>query len=162
MAQSKLEAIYNAYSDAMYYRAYAVLKNRQDAEDAVHTAFVKLSEHMAKLSEPLSRRTRSFALIVAENAAIDIYRKKRKCREVELEEEWVETAAYEYEGSNEVAAQILKLPVKLRNVLLLKYVHGYHYAEIGEIMGITGEDAKKTGQRAKAKLEELCREEGIL
>ena len=71
-------------------------------------------------------------------------------------------AFQEYEGSNEVAAQILKLPVKLRNVLLLKYVHGYHYAEIGEIMGITGEDAKKTGQRAKAKLEELCREEGIL
>lgn len=124
MAQSNLEAIYNAYSDAMYYRAYAVLKNRQDAEDAVHTAFVKLSEHMDKLAEPVSRRTRSFALIVA--------------------------------------AQILKLPVKLRNVLLLKYVHGYHYVEIGEIMGITGEDAKKTGQRAKAKLEELCREEGIL
>ena len=40
----KFETLYQAYSDYMYRVALAILRNVQDAEDAVHYAFVKIAE----------------------------------------------------------------------------------------------------------------------
>ncbi|MCR5256254.1 MAG: RNA polymerase sigma factor [Acetatifactor sp.] len=161
--RSKLEMIYNAYSDAMYYRAYGILHNSHDAEDVVQGAFVKILENIDKLEQPISNRTRSFALIVTENKAIDLYRKKKKYNEVELEDDLVEeNQSFSYEGDNLITEQILKLKPKYRNVLILKYVHGYNYAEIAQITDTTEESAKKTGQRAREKLEQMCKELGII
>ena len=161
--RSKLEMIYNAYSDAMYYRAYGILHNIHDAEDVVQGAFVKILENIDKLDQPISNRTRSFVLIVAENKAIDLYRKKKKYSEVELEDDIPEVhQSISYDGENLITEQILKLHPKYRNVLILKYVHGYNYAEIAQITDSTEEAAKKTGQRAKEKLEKMCKEQGII
>ncbi|MCR5754797.1 MAG: RNA polymerase sigma factor [Acetatifactor sp.] len=161
--KSKLEMIYNAYSDAMYYRAYGILHNVHDAEDVVQGAFVKILENIDKLEQPISNRTRSFVLIIAENRAIDLYRRKKKYGEVELEEDIQEgSLSFPYEGEDLITEQILKLQPKDRNVLILKYVHGYNYAEIAQITDTTEEAAKKAGQRAKEKLEKMCKELGML
>lgn len=161
--RSKLEMIYNTYSDAMYYRAYGILRNSQDAEDVVQGAFVSILENIDKLDSPISTKTRSFVLIVAENKAIDLYRKKKKYNEVELKDDFQMTDnCVSYDGENLITEQILKLQPNYRNILILKYVHGYHYAEIAQIIDTTEEAAKKTGQRAKAKLEKICKELGII
>lgn len=161
--RSKLEAVYSAYSDVMYYRAYDILKSRQDAEDAVHTAFVKLLNNIDRLPEGINSKTRSYVVIVAENSAIDLYRKRKRENATPLDNELPDpSGGYKYSDQNEITKQIFKLPPKSRNVLLLKYVHGYTYAEIAKILGTNEDAAKKTGQRAKEKLEELCRKEGLL
>ena len=161
--RSKLEMIYNAYSDAMYYRAYAILHNSYDAEDVVQGAFVKILENIDKLDFPISNKTRSFVLIVAENKAIDLYRKKKKCGEVAFEDYMHDDeTSSPYNGDNLITEQILKLQPNYRNILILKYVHGYNYAEIARITDTTEEAAKKIGQRAKAKLEKMCEELGII
>lgn len=163
IVRSKLEAVYNAYSDAMYYRAYAILQNAQDAEDAVHAAFVKLLKNIDRLPEGIGSRTRSYVIIAAENSAIDLYRKQKREKETPLDDELPDpSGGYEYSGQNEITRQIFKLPPKFRNVLLLKYIHGFTYAEIAKMLGTNENAAKKTGQRAKEKLEELCRKEGLL
>lgn len=160
---SKLEMIYNAYSDAMYYRAYAILHNKCDAEDAVHGAFIKILDNMDKLNEPTNPKTRSFVLIVVENTAIDIYRKRKRLGEIALED-FVQDFAeqYSYHRGNMIMEQILKMQPKYRNVLMLKYIYGYNYAEIGQIMDIKEDTAKKIGQRAKASLQKMCEELGML
>ncbi len=58
--------------------------------------------------------------------------------------------------------QIMRLSPKYRNILILKYVHGFDYAEIAEFLNITEVNARKIGQRAKSKLEKYCRERGLL
>ena len=122
-----------------------------------------IKENIDKLEQPISNLTRSFALIVTENKAIDLYRKKKKYNEVELEDDLVEeNQSFSYEGDNLITEQILKLKPKYRNVLILKYVHGYNYAEIAQITDTTEESAKKTGQRAREKLEQMCKELGII
>ena len=41
--QSKFEKVYLTYKGLMYHTAYKVLNNEEDAEDAVHNAFVKIA-----------------------------------------------------------------------------------------------------------------------
>ena len=68
----------------------------------------------------------------------------------------------EYEGPNEAAQCMAKLPARYREVLILKYVHGYSFKETARLMDTSEVNAKKLALRAKGKLEALCREEGIL
>lgn len=57
---------------------------------------------------------------------------------------------------------ILQLPARYREVILLKYFHGFNCKEIAHHLGITLSNANKLDQRAKKKLTEICRKEGLL
>ena len=164
---SKLEIIYKEYSGLMYSKAFSILKNQSDAEDAVSDAFLRLLKNRNKIEDPYSNKTKSFAMIITENCAIDIYRKRKRLNEVELDEEIQEKVSqdigiYDYSGENRVTEQIMRLSPKYRNILILKYVHGFDYSEIAEFLNVTETNARKIGQRAKDKLEKYCRERGLL
>lgn len=47
--KSLFEQIYLEYRGLMFHVAYEILHNEQDAEDAVHQAFVKIAENIKKL-----------------------------------------------------------------------------------------------------------------
>ena len=46
-------------------------------------------------------------------------------------------------------------------MIMLKYYHGYTINEIADMFGMKAPAARKLDQRAKAKLEEIYREEGV-
>lgn len=46
--KSKFEQLYLEYKGLMFHVAYEILHNEQDAEDAVHQAFVKIAENIKK------------------------------------------------------------------------------------------------------------------
>ena len=157
----KFEQIYLRYRNLMYYVAEQILHNPQDAEDAVHNAFVYLAENLQKISDPMCPKTKSYVATIVESKAIDIYRKKQRHPQVPWEEETVGISV-EYTQGQTIAACMGQLPARYREALTLKYAHGYTSKEIGKLMGITAANAEKLIQRAKAKLEILCREEGLL
>ena len=64
-----------------------------------------------------------------------------------------------YQEVSELSKRILELSPRDRDILMLKYVHGYEYSEIAGILKISKDAAKKAGTRAKKKLEESIREE---
>jgi len=161
--RSKLETIYNRYSKAMYSHAFNILKNTSDAEDAVQEAFVRLFKNVNTVKDPDSRETKSFALVITGNCAIDIYRKRKRMNETQLfEDSFPVFDSIEYKGTNQVAAEILKLNERYRNALLLRYVYGLDYTEVAHHMDISAVNARKLVQRAREKLEESCRERGII
>ena len=45
--QSKFEQIYEKYLGLMYHVALKILENHEDAEDAVHQAFVSIAENLS-------------------------------------------------------------------------------------------------------------------
>lgn len=92
---------------------------------------------------------------------IDLYRKKTHRKEEIL---WEETTglAPAYEPEDGLTRCILKLPARYREFLRLKHELGYSTKEVAELMGISWPAARKLEQRARDRLEELCREEGIL
>ena len=66
------------------------------------------------------------------------------------------------ETDHGLARCILKLPDRDRQFVLLKFDQGYTTKEIADMMGLTLAAARKVEQRAKARLEKLCKEEGVL
>lgn len=75
--RNKFEIVYEQYKNLMYYVAYRILREERDAEDAVHNAFVRIAEHIEKISEPVCPKTRA------------LQRAKEKLRE-RLREEGIE------------------------------------------------------------------------
>lgn len=159
--RTRFEQLYTKYKGLMFYVANQILRETNDAEDAVHQAFVKVAENIDKIHDPDCAKTRSLLVTIVENKAIDLYRKKRKIHKVEYTEENLGLSA-EYKGEDSLAGCILKLPARYREMILLKYHHGFSTKEIAKIMGISESNASKLDQRAKKRLYELCREEGIL
>ena len=159
--KSILEQIYLEYRGLMYHVAYEILHNEQDAEDAVHHAFVKIAENIKKITDPVCPKTHSYVVTIVEHQAIDQYRRLQKHPSVELIEEIQGTNAH-YEGDNDLTKCILKLPARYREMILLRYHHGYTVREIAKVLGLSLPTAIKLDQRAKSRLKKMCEEEGIL
>ena len=85
--QSKFEKVYRTYRGLMYHVAYKILNNKHDAEDAVHSAFIKIAENIQKIDDPVCPKTQSYVVTIVENKAIDLYRaNKRKNSSLYLDE----------------------------------------------------------------------------
>lgn len=157
-ARSKFERIYAAYRGLMYHIAFQVLRQAQDAEDAVHLAFVSIAEHISVIEAP-GPRTKRYVAAIAENRAIDLLRRRQRLPLSSLEE--LPGIPAEDGGARDLAACIDRLPALQRQVIWLKYDQGYSLREIASMLRISRAWAAKLDQRAKAKLRALCIEEGI-
>lgn len=155
----KLERLYLEYRSVMFCAANEILHNEHEAEDAVQQAFMKIAENLDKVPDELSNKTKAFVVTIAENTAIDRYRKLKRHGDCELCEE---ACGIEANSADELVSCILKLPARYRQFILLKYYHGYSTREIAKLLGMSSAAASKTAQRAKQRLEQLCREAGLL
>ena len=153
----KFETVYCLYRQMMYAIAFRVLGNPQDAEDAVHNAFVSIAKNITKISDLESPKTKSYIVTIVENHAIDLYRWKQRHSVLPFEEE-VMGVSVEYTGDNELARCMAQLPARYRNILLLKHYHGYTTREIAAMMNLSLSNVSKLEQRAKGRLEALCKE----
>ena len=68
----------------------------------------------------------------------------------------------ELEADDDIARVLLKLPVRYRNFILLKYEKGYSNSDLSKLLQLTPAGVRKLDQRAKMMLEKICKEEGLL
>ncbi|MBP3857834.1 MAG: sigma-70 family RNA polymerase sigma factor, partial [Ruminiclostridium sp.] len=78
-----VEQIYSDCEQIMYRTAYSILHNKQDAEDAVHDAFLRIVSDIDRIASVDPGKRRNYAVIVAKNIAIDHYRKNKKQVDIE-------------------------------------------------------------------------------
>ena len=149
--KSKFEKIYERYKGLMFYTAMQILNHKQDAEDAVHQAFVSIIENLDKISEPECPKTRAYVVIIAERKALDIIRRKSKISHLEFDESMFGTETPLLE-TNELADAILQLPATYREIVLLRYHYNYTTKEIAKMLGLTGSATQKALWRAKTML----------
>ena len=157
--QSKFEVIYHEYFPLMFHIAYQILHHQQDAEDAVHQAFVSIAENITKIDQPLSPQTKRYVAVIAENKAIDIHRKNQRHRTAALEDV-SPGISVEYDGDDELVKCILALNPLQRQVIWLKYHYGYSLREISSMLKISLPWAIQLDQRAKKKLKKRYEERG--
>lgn len=56
--------LYETYRGLMFYVANQILQNEQDAEDAVHDAFLSVAEHIKKFSRLERHKTKAFLVTI--------------------------------------------------------------------------------------------------
>lgn len=157
------QEIYEAYRDEMYYAAYAILQNRQDAEDVVHEAFMALLAHMDRLERNCPRRNRNYILTIVKNKAKNLYKSKKRQSEKEVGEEALEDVfdeepdakIMEMEKKEFIKEMLKRMNPSYRDILLLQYYHEMDFVEIAEALGKTPDNVRHMSVRAKKKLKEM-------
>ena len=138
--KDKFEELYHQYRALMFYCAREILKDDGLAEDDVHNAFIKIIRFLDKIDDVKCNKTKRFVVIVVENSAKDIYRKRKHEMEVSWEEVEMTYQFPEISQLGEVSEfeeLILNLPLSYRQIFTLKYSWGYTGKEIAQIMGVT-------------------------
>ena len=171
--RSDVEQIWNLYGKIMLAKAYGILGNMQDAEDAVQEAFLRISKNAEDFSEPKSPGTIALVSIYTRNVAINMYRRNKKRNELfgnDGDLDNVISAAAESEDIaqlivNDETVEIVRRAINLldepyKDVILLKYYYHKKNIEIAEVLGVDANTVNGRVFRAKKKLKELIGEEG--
>lgn len=119
--EEKLEYIIQNYTKLMHQKANLVLQDSYEAEDACQEAFLKLYRVLDRVSDVTTPEARSYCVMTAKNAAIDLLRKNR--RTVPVEEVYDEAASIvdEYPSDTvDMLHDIEELPDKYKNVIRLR------------------------------------------
>ncbi len=155
--RASFEALYLRYRSLMLSVARKFLSEPQDAEDAVHQAFLSILKNFNKISAIDCPETRAFVVIIVERKALDILRARQKTVPLEEMEHGVEIPL---PGDNGLADALAKLPARYRQVLLLRFAYGYTTRELAKEFGMTQSAVQKLVWRAKEALEKLYEKGG--
>lgn len=151
--RAKVEQLYRCYRGLMLHLAYAILRDEQDAEDAVQQVFVNVAEHLGSIGAPDCPKTKNYLAAAAKHRAIDLYRRRSKRLPVGWEE--IDRGAVFFGDEHPLQDCIRALPPRYRRVIELRYLQGYSVRELAALMGISLCNASKLEQRAKARLKKL-------
>lgn len=161
----KFVVLYEKYRYLMFNVAFDVLRDKHLAEDAVHEAFIKVAKNMPVIGDAESMETKRYLITVTKNSTIDIYRRRniQMKHEVYVDELANMSGELTYEETdvdNRVLDTLKNLPVKYRDVFLLKYASGMENKEIAELLRISEGAVRQRISRGKEILEKALKELG--
>lgn len=168
-----VERIFVLYYKRMYKRAYDILNNPHDAEDAVQETFLRISNNMKDFMDTDSPETIALISIYTRNVALNMYNRKKKQNSIfdQREDindmnlniaaigEDVEEIVINKETVELVRKAINQLDDTYRDVVLLKFFYHKRSLDIADILGIEGSQVNGRLFRAKKMLRELLGEE---
>lgn len=164
----KIEELYYKYRNLMYKVSYDILQDKNMAEDAISEAFERILKNLHKIDEINCTKTRNFMVIICRNVSINMYNKRKKVSECELNDK-IKNNNYEdpadivvsKENIERMAKAISSMDNKYKDVFLLKHAHGMAVVEISKMLGITQDTVRKRLQRARKKIIENIEKEEI-
>lgn len=162
MSGYKFEAIYHGYQKQMLFVAERILHNRSDAEDAVQNALFRISRQIKNLPEN-EQALRAYVLTAAKHAALDLLPKQAKEEDIDQlivpnsEDLFKKLAASDdYER---LLAAISALPLKYREVLMLRYVQELEVKQIAKFLNRPQATVHKQLSRGKSLLATIYEKE---
>jgi len=153
------ENVYTAYRGRMLALARQKLHSREDAEDAVHQAFLALAEHFDRLSRLPRPQLEAYLVIVTERKCIDVLRQRARQSGQAFDEE--RSLVTPPPGGGAAADAMGRLRPRYREALLLRYACGYSARETAALLALSLAGTQKLLQRAKSALRAELEKEGI-
>lgn len=156
-----LDDLYVQHNRLVFSAAYRITGSAADAEDVLHTVFLRLLRGAAPTTNAEGYLRRA-----AVNAALDVVRARRGSTDAELER----MASGGRDGLDQVRDSELRgqlrealsaLPERAAEVFVLRHFEGYKNPEIARMLGITQIGVAVTLHRARKKLQEELRKVGI-
>lgn len=159
---AEFDRMYKNYRRLMFGIAYDILKNEQDAEDAVQDAFVKLSENLDKIPDADSPRARNFAAVITRNICLNVVRGRHIEEDIDDVNASDKSAEDEFLSAYSVETlerAVLSLPEKYRDIMYITVYEELDLHEAAKLLGITYENAKSRLKRARKKISEFLEKE---
>jgi len=143
-----IELIVKTHSNSMFKAAYALLGNRDDAEDAVQEAFIRLLEKNPDIKD--DEHLKAWLLRVTINLSKNMLKASwRKNKYVTQEESYTENE------SDEVLFCVMRLEENYRTVIHLYYYEGYSIKEIASVLSLPRATVGTRLRRGRAKLRNM-------
>lgn len=145
-----VEPLYLSYYNDLYRYAMLLLKNADDAEDAVQTTFLYAVQRWIRLSGMKESERKNCLFMALRNAALDILRRRK--REISIEELGLQEKAtcHMTRERQEVLEALNGLAKWHRDTLIEAYVLQRTSGEMAERLGMQKNAIEKRIERAKA------------
>ncbi len=178
MSAGVFEALFRECAGDVHAYAISLLGERSAAEDVTALAFERLYRSRERL-DPSRGTPRAWLFAIARNAALDELRRRRRRPEHELDHERAslretrvtaarasragargdtDDAFERVERRATVRAALAALPLREREVVLLKFHGQLYHAELARALGISESNAGTRVHRALTRLRECCAE----
>lgn len=155
-------ALYKQLSPGLMAVCMRYLKYREDAEDALQIAFVKIFKYINTFQ--FKGPFEAWARKITVGVAIDHYHQKNKANVIIYEDNQAsntqhhpaEDTILERFDANELIAKLNQLPENYRLILNLYAIEGYAHKEIAEMLHITEGSSRSQLSRARAIFAAQC------
>jgi RNA polymerase sigma-70 factor, ECF subfamily len=137
------------YYASIYRYCRQMLNSTSEAEDATQEVFIRVFKHLDSMRDPTARR--GWIYSIARNLCRDKQRWWRRTAVLlqrHFSEEPVAEPRFESSLSTELQSAILALPVRQREVFVLRHFHDFSTAETAETLGINQGTVKSHLKRA--------------
>ena len=136
---------------SMFRMAYSILKNRQDAEDAVQQALLKAWKAREKTRAGYEQ---AWLMRITINEAISLFRKRKGTAAVQLPE----IPVWPDERDERLYKTLDEMPEKLRTPFLLKYMEGMTEKEVAAALRLPQSSVKNRLLRARRYMQDKLNE----
>ncbi len=156
-----LEQLFREHHGAVYRAAYRITGNAMDAEDVLQTVFTRL---LRREEQPdLSESAGSYLHRAAVNAALDLMRRRKRSRRVDLDEvgeslvDVSDIGPERARGSQELKAKLReamsRLSPRQAEIFTLRYLEGLGNLEIAKMLGASQTSIAVLLHRARHRLQ---------
>lgn len=156
----RFEEIYLNYRGMMFHVAEGILHNNQDAEDAVHNAFLRIIKKFPKFQKTPVKELAPLVAVIARNEAISLQRKKKDTAPLEEWDSFAETAE-SVSDYHTLVETFTRLPQTYRAALEMKLL-GYSDGEIASKLGLSKTAVSTRISRGRQLLRSIVGQEGFL
>ncbi len=142
--------------------SFKIVKSEETAEDVVSTAFVKIMDNIEKIAELPCPQMTAFCVTIVKNASVDVLRESRRSAHFDSWDGVSDASTDDIADECIHNADVRKLTELIdrldpddRRFVYLRYAEEMEYKEIGRLLNISEDAAKKRGQRLVKKLKKL-------
>ncbi|MDO4275764.1 MAG: sigma-70 family RNA polymerase sigma factor [Eubacteriales bacterium] len=156
-----LEELYELYEQKMYAAAFSILHHSEQAEDAVHDAFVKLIKYLPEIDSAQEDTAKMLVMRILRTTAIDQYRRNHRESEHIVSQEYLEdknAAVFPIQAAEDreyLSGLLCGLQESFFEVIRLRCFYGFTAKETGEILGVSEDVVNKRLERARKQIREI-------
>ena len=138
LKRNSLEAfkeVYYKYYKLVYFQAYQILNNKEDAEDVMQNTFIKFKNKIETLDD--NSNIKQYLSLISKNEAIDLYRKKSNRKEI-YDDSILDNYKINYENTDSFVVITLNNTLEKQDALIVTYkiVYDYTFNEISKELNI--------------------------
>ncbi|MDE7361153.1 MAG: RNA polymerase sigma factor [Oscillospiraceae bacterium] len=163
--RSELAVFYAENKSRFFYIAVSKLHNREDAEDAVQEAFSRIADKPERFFGVPREKRVAYVDVIVRNVAVDLFERRNKTSEEQLEDEPVGTVTledglFDRISRDEILAFVDGMPTLQRNVLWLHCILGLSIDETAQRLNVSVTVANKRLALARRSVREFVERSG--